>query len=84
MDKKQVLTLCHAAAIAVALLTPCSLASAQQKVPPTPAEASPEPLSDDELEVLVARIALYPDGTGGAGLRRLALSAANCRGRAVH
>ncbi|MFQ6162699.1 DUF3300 domain-containing protein [Sinorhizobium meliloti] len=61
MDKKQVLTLCHAAAIAVALLTPCSLASAQQKVPPTPAEASPEPLSDDELEVLVARIALYPD-----------------------
>jgi len=27
----------------------------------TAAEQSPEPLSDDELEVLVARIALYPD-----------------------
>jgi hypothetical protein len=26
-----------------------------------PVEASPEPLNDDELEILVARIALYPD-----------------------
>jgi len=26
-----------------------------------PVEAAPEPLSDDELEILVARIALYPD-----------------------
>ncbi|WP_425336360.1 DUF3300 domain-containing protein [Sinorhizobium garamanticum] len=56
--------LCRAAAVALALLTPCSLALAQQKEippPPAPAEAAPEPLSDDELEVLVARIALYPD-----------------------
>ncbi|MEY9165266.1 hypothetical protein ABIE78_003385 [Sinorhizobium fredii] len=33
----------------------------QTPAPPAPAEAAPEPLSDDELEVLVARIALYPD-----------------------
>ncbi|PJR13159.1 DUF3300 domain-containing protein [Sinorhizobium meliloti] len=62
MDKKQVLTLCHTAVIAAALLTPCGLASAQQQeISPAPAEAASEPLSDDELEVLVARIALYPD-----------------------
>ncbi|MCA1444906.1 DUF3300 domain-containing protein, partial [Ensifer sp. IC4062] len=29
--------------------------------PAAPAETAPEPLTDDELEVLVARIALYPD-----------------------
>ncbi|MCB4769688.1 DUF3300 domain-containing protein [Ancylobacter sp. Lp-2] len=29
--------------------------------PTTPADAAPEPLSEQELEVLVARIALYPD-----------------------
>ena len=28
---------------------------------PTAAAQAPEPLSDDEMEVLVARIALYPD-----------------------
>lgn len=62
MDKQRLLFLCRATAIALALLTPGRLALAQQSPPPpTPAEAAPEPLSDDELEVLVARIALYPD-----------------------
>ena len=44
----------------------CSTAPAMaQDQPPDPAAATaeqlPEPLNDDELEVLVARIALYPD-----------------------
>ncbi|MEY9102614.1 hypothetical protein ABIA24_005587 [Sinorhizobium fredii] len=39
-----------------------STALAQQTpAPPAEQEAAPEPLTDDELEVLVARIALYPD-----------------------
>ncbi len=44
--------------------TPVGLATAQEQVAAadaSPVEASPEPLSDDELEILVARIALYPD-----------------------
>ncbi|OAP40975.1 hypothetical protein AU381_03555 [Sinorhizobium glycinis] len=63
MDKKRTLMLRYAAAVALTLLTPNGLAQAQQKdiPPPVAAEAAPEPLNDDELEVLVARIALYPD-----------------------
>ncbi|WP_460437233.1 DUF3300 domain-containing protein [Ancylobacter sonchi] len=36
-------------------------AAAAAAAPATPADAAPEPLSEQELEVLVARIALYPD-----------------------
>ena len=36
-------------------------AAATSTSPPASEAQAPEPLSDDELEVLVARIALYPD-----------------------
>ena len=36
-------------------------ATSTSTAPPAPETQAPEPLSDDELEVLVARIALYPD-----------------------
>ena len=40
----------------------CPAFSQEQTAAPTsPAAQAPEPLSADELEVLVARIALYPD-----------------------
>ncbi|WP_037094314.1 DUF3300 domain-containing protein [Rhizobium leguminosarum] len=54
-------------AIAISSLPPVPLTYAQTPVPATKAEPVPAPdaeaagLSDDELEVLVARIALYPD-----------------------
>ncbi|MCA1444399.1 DUF3300 domain-containing protein, partial [Ensifer sp. IC4062] len=38
-----------------------ALAQQTAAAPAAPAETAPEPLTDDELEVLVARIALYPD-----------------------
>jgi hypothetical protein len=54
--------------VAVAVLALASSdairATAQEQPPAAPAEAaadSPEPLNADELEILVARIALYPD-----------------------
>ncbi|WFU50687.1 DUF3300 domain-containing protein [Sinorhizobium terangae] len=43
------------------LLPTKALAQQTAAAPAAPAEAAPEPLTDDELEVLVARIALYPD-----------------------
>ncbi|MDK1388314.1 DUF3300 domain-containing protein [Sinorhizobium sp. 8-89] len=64
MVREQFLVFCRATAVALTLLAPCGLALAQETATaaPTPQqEAAPEPLSDDELEVLVARIALYPD-----------------------
>ncbi|MDP9629153.1 UNVERIFIED_ORG: hypothetical protein J2W85_001214 [Ensifer adhaerens] len=53
----------RATAIVLSMLVPSGVVLAQQTAtaPSTPAEAVPEPLSDDELEILVARIALYPD-----------------------
>ncbi|OCP05514.1 MULTISPECIES: DUF3300 domain-containing protein [unclassified Ensifer] len=50
-------------AIALLVTTPITAALAQQTAtaPADQAQTAPEPLSDDELEVLVARIALYPD-----------------------
>lgn len=58
-----------ASAVALTLMSAASSYSAlaQEKTaatptaPPAPAAQTPEPLSADELEVLVARIALYPD-----------------------
>jgi hypothetical protein len=64
MVRERIFVLCSATAIALALLAPFGVARAQGTAT-TPAatqqEAAPQPLSDDELEVLVARIALYPD-----------------------
>ena len=45
--------------------------------------AAPEPLSDDELEVLVARIALYPDQLIAVIFKVLAVSAPDCGGFAL-
>lgn len=55
-----------AAILAVALALPAAPVWAQSQdasasATAAPQAASPEPLSEDELEVLVARIALYPD-----------------------
>ncbi|UVK36544.1 DUF3300 domain-containing protein [Mesorhizobium sp. AR10] len=58
----------HAGAVAVIAILMCSgqpsLAIAQDQAAATDSSAAtptPEPLDEDELEVLVARIALYPD-----------------------
>ncbi|MCA1409204.1 DUF3300 domain-containing protein [Ensifer sp. IC3342] len=63
MVRERISVLCCATAIALTLLAPCDAALAQATAtPPVPQQQSaPEPLTDDELEVLVARIALYPD-----------------------
>ncbi|THK34263.1 DUF3300 domain-containing protein, partial [Ensifer sp. MPMI2T] len=63
MVRERIFVLARATAIALTLLVPCGVALAQQTAaaPAAPAETAPEPLTDDELEVLVARIALYPD-----------------------
>jgi hypothetical protein len=54
-----------AMALAVAAVSPIPRALAQQQTaaaaPDAAAATAPEPLSADEMEVLVARIALYPD-----------------------
>src|SRR5262249_49113458 len=61
-----VLPTVFAALLALPPGTPAGVAVAQEQTAAAEAtapaaEAPPEPLSDDELEVLVARIALYPD-----------------------
>ncbi|MCA1444850.1 DUF3300 domain-containing protein, partial [Ensifer sp. IC4062] len=63
MVRERIFMLFCATAVALTLLAPCGVALAQQTAaaPAAPAETAPEPLTDDELEVLVARIALYPD-----------------------
>src|SRR4051794_36823633 len=54
--------LCAIALLMSAGISPIASAQTQSGATETPAApTSPEPLSDDELEVLVARIALYPD-----------------------
>ncbi|MFK3964569.1 DUF3300 domain-containing protein [Ensifer adhaerens] len=62
MIKKTIIAL--GSAIAVLITTPATAVLAQQTAAAPAAQeqqTAPEPLSDDELEVLVARIALYPD-----------------------
>lgn len=62
MIKKTIIAL--GSAIAVLITTPVTAVLAQQTAAAPAAQeqqTAPEPLSDDELEVLVARIALYPD-----------------------
>ena len=58
-------------------------AAATSTSPPASEAQAPEPLSDDELEVLVARIALYPDRAGRSDFRGLAVSAADRGGFAL-
>jgi uncharacterized membrane protein YgcG len=64
--KSRVLPWRTASIALVALLTACcftfpSTAQEQAGAAPSAAEQAPDPLDEDELEVLVARIALYPD-----------------------
>lgn len=49
------------AAIAQSDAQAVAAADAQEKAETTETPAAPEPLTEDELEVLVSRIALYPD-----------------------
>ena len=61
---ERIVLVCRAAVIILAMLATSGVALAQEKqasVPPTQVSAAPEPLTEDELEVLVSRIALYPD-----------------------
>ena len=65
MNGKSLLRAIIPPAIALTMMAPassCPAFSQEQTAAPTaPAAQAPEPLSADELEVLVARIALYPD-----------------------
>lgn len=65
MIGKSLLRAIIAPVIALTMMTAASwcpaLAQEQTAAPAAPAAQAPEPLSADELEVLVARIALYPD-----------------------
>ena len=60
MIRKTIIALGGAVTILVSM--PITVVMAQQTASaPTAEQTAPEPLSDDELEILVARIALYPD-----------------------
>ena len=65
MIGKSLLRAIIAPVIALTMMTAASwcpaFAQEQTAAPTAPAAQAPEPLSADELEVLVARIALYPD-----------------------
>ena len=65
MIGKSLLRAIIAPVIALTMMTAASwcpaFAQEQTAAPAAPAAQAPEPLSADELEVLVARIALYPD-----------------------
>jgi len=61
MVRKTIIAL--GSAVTILVSTPITAVMAQQtaSAPAAEQQTAPEPLSDDELEVLVARIALYPD-----------------------
>ena len=61
MIRKTIIALGSAVTILVSMPITSVMAQQTASAPAAEQQTAPEPLSDDELEILVARIALYPD-----------------------